>query len=121
MFKRLSDSLRAVAFELKELRQAREYDIQAAFNGLNNKLDQIIMTQTELAAGLKAIQTQVGKVAAEQAARFDVLTAKIVELEALIGTGGAIGTEVTDALAAVQTALQALDDVIPDAPPAPTP
>ena len=48
-----------------------------------NKLDRIIMNQAELATGLKAIQTQVGKVEG------------------------------------VKTALQALDDVIPDAPPTP--
>lgn len=80
------------------------------------------MTQAELAAGLVAIQTQVGKVAAEQAARSDALAAKIAELEAVIAAGGDVTTEVTDALEGVKTALQALDDVIPDAPPVePTP
>ena len=83
------------------------------------KLDRIIMNQAELAAGLKAIQTQVGKVAAEQAAKSDALIAKVAELEAVIAAGGDVTQEVTDALDGVKTALQALDDVIPDAPPTP--
>jgi len=84
-----------------------------------NKLDRIIMNQAELAAGLKAIQTQVGKVAAEQAAKSDALIAKVAELEAIIAAGGDVTPEVTEALEGVKTALQALDDVIPDAPPTP--
>lgn len=77
------------------------------------------MTQVELAAGLKAIQTQVGKVAAEQAAKSDALIAKVAELEAVIAAGGDVTAEVTEALDGVKVALQALDDVIPDAPPIP--
>jgi hypothetical protein len=84
-----------------------------------NKLDRIIMNQAELATGLKAIQTQVGKVAAEQAAKSDALIAKVAELEAIIAAGGDVTPEVTEALEGVKTALQALDDVIPDAPPTP--
>ena len=84
-----------------------------------NKLDRIIMNQAELATGLKAIQTQVGKVAAEQAAKSDALIAKVAELEAIIAAGGDVTPEVTEALEGVKTALQALDDVIPDAPPVP--
>ena len=83
------------------------------------KLDKILMNQAELAAGLKAIQTQVGKVAAEQAAKSDALIAKVAELEAIIAAGGDVTPEVTEALEGVKTALQALDDVIPDAPPTP--
>ena len=81
-----------------------------------NKLDKILMNQAELAAGLNAIQTQVGKVAAEQAAKSDALIAKVAELEAIIAAGGDVTPEVTTALEGVKTALQALDDVIPDAP-----
>lgn len=76
----------------------------------------LLMNQAELAAGLKAIQTQVGKVAAEQAKRSDELAAKIKQLEDIIAAGGDVTAEVTEALDGVKTALQALDDVIPDAP-----
>ncbi len=75
------------------------------------------MNQAELAAGLKALQTQLGKVAKEQSDRFDALTLKIKELTDIINAGGDVTQEVTDALAGVQTALQSLDDTIPDAPP----
>jgi len=79
-------------------------------------LKQIIMNQAELAAGLKTIQTQVGKVAKEQSDRFDALTAKIKELTDIINAGGDVTQEVTDALAGVQTAMNDLDNTIPDAP-----
>ena len=59
--------------------------------------------------------SQIGKVAAEQAARFDTLTAAIAALEAQILSGEAT-PGVTAALATAQAALQNLDDVIPDAP-----
>lgn len=75
-----------------------------------------MINQTELAAGLVAIQTQVAKVALEQSNRFDAVTAKVAELEAIIAAGGTIGTAVETAFAGVQSAVQALDDVIPDAP-----
>ena len=74
------------------------------------------MTQKELADGLKQIQTQVGKVAAEQSKRFDELSKEIADLEATIAAGGDVTPEVTQGLADVQTALQSLDDTIPDAP-----
>lgn len=76
----------------------------------------IIMTQTELAAGLTALKTQLGKVAKEQSDRFDALTKTIADLQAVIDAGGTIGTEVVDAVNAVKAAVQALDDVVPDAP-----
>jgi len=74
------------------------------------------MTQVELAAGLKTIQTQVGKVAREQSDRFDALSKEIAELKVIIEAGDAVTPEVAQALTDVQNALQALDDTIPDAP-----
>jgi len=84
---------------------------------LDKKLDQIIMNQAELTVGLKTIQTQVGKVAKEQSDRFDVLSKEIQDLKDIINAGGDVTPEVTQAFADVQTALQSLDDSIPDAPP----
>lgn len=77
------------------------------------------MTQIELTAGLKTLQTQIGKVATEQSNRFDTLTAEIKRLNDVITAGGDVTPEVTQALADVQTALQSLDDVVPDAPETP--
>lgn len=79
----------------------------------------ILMTQAELAAGLKALQAQVGKIGNEQSARFDAAQAKIAELEELIKAGGTITQEVVDAFDGVKVAMQTLDDAIPD--PVPTP
>lgn len=73
------------------------------------------MNQVELAAGLKTLQTQVGKVALEQSNRFDVLSKEIADLKTVIEQG-TVTPEVASALADVQTAMQALDDVVPDAP-----
>ena len=86
---------------------------------LDKKLDQIIMNQAELAAGLTKIQTQVGKVAKEQSDRFDALSKEIADLKAVIDAGGNVTPEVAQAVTDVQTALQSLDDTIPDAPPTP--
>ncbi len=72
-------------------------------------------TQAELAEDLRKLKAQVNKVAVEQGARFDTLTAKIAELEATI-RDGTVTPEVETALAEVKTALQSLDDTIPDAP-----
>ena len=74
-------------------------------------------TQAEIAAGLTQLQTQIGKVAKEQSDRFDTLTATIKDLTDKLNAGGDATPEVVAALASVQTALQSLDDTIPDAPP----
>lgn len=75
----------------------------------------IIMTQAELSAALDKLTAQVGKVAAEQSTRFDTLTAEVKRLTDIINAGE-VTPEVAAALATVQTALQNLDDAIPDAP-----
>lgn len=75
----------------------------------------IIMTQTELSAALDKLTSQVGKVAKEQSDRFDALSAEIKRLTDLI-EAGEVKPEVATALASVQTALQALDEAVPDAP-----
>ena len=77
------------------------------------------MTQVELTDALNKLTEQEGKIAKEQSDRFDALTAKIQELTDIINAGE-VTPEVTAALAGLQTAVQSLDDVIPDAPP-PTP
>lgn len=97
--------------DLREL----EVRIMTALERIENHM---ALNQTELASGLKQLQTQVGKVAKEQSDRFDTLTAKIKELEDLLNAGN-VTPEVEAAFGEVKTALQALDDTIPDAPPVP--
>lgn len=105
-----------------ELKSIREKGCHGSHSNLATKQDlketerKIMLSQAELTAGLLQIKTQVAKVAQEQSTRFDTLTAKIAELQAIIAAGGTIGPEVEAALQEVKTALQALDDTIPDAP-----
>lgn len=75
---------------------------------------QIMKTQSELAADLAALTTQTNKIAAEQGKRFDDLTAVIVKLTEQINAGE-VTPEVQASLAELQTKLQSLDDSIPDA------
>ena len=87
---------------------------------LDRKLDQIIMTQKELATKLAELTAQEGKVAKEQSDRFDAVSAALKALQDSINSGDApVSQEVTDNLASLTTAVQSLDDAIPDAPPAP--
>jgi len=76
-----------------------------------------MLTQTEITAALERMTAQTGKIAKEQSDRFDVLTAKIAELTALI-EAGPVTPALEAALAATQAALDSLDAAIPDAPPA---
>ena len=82
---------------------------------IERKVIKTMATQSEIEAGLVALTAQIGKVAAEQAGRFDTLTAAIAALEAQIAAGEAT-PGVVAALATAQAALTALDEVIPDAP-----
>jgi len=77
------------------------------------------MTPQQLETLLNNQTTQIGKIAKEQSDRFDTLTAKIKELTDLLAAGGSITPEIETAAANVQTALDALDASIPDAPPTP--
>lgn len=79
------------------------------------------MNQAELAAQLAALKEQANKIAAEQGARADALAAEIKRLNDLLSQGGEVSEEVKTQLAAVQAAMQALDDSIPDVQPPPTP
>lgn len=100
-------------------RPSKILDLLLPWRGINRKLDTIMATQAELAADLILLKAQTNKIFAEQGARFDALTTRIAELEALIRGGGEVTPEVTAALAELKTALQSLDDTIPDAAPPP--
>lgn len=76
---------------------------------------ELLMNATQLEQLLNNQTTQIGKIAQEQSDRFDVLTAKIKDLTDLI-EAGEVTPAVETAVAGVQTALDALDAAIPDAP-----
>ncbi len=79
----------------------------------------LMMTSDQLETLLNNQTTQIGKIAKEQADRFDTLTAAFNALQALIDAGGTISAKVETAAANVQAALDSLDAAVPDAPPTP--
>ncbi len=72
----------------------------------------IEMKLEELSAALLTVSNQMAK------AKDEILT-RIAELEAAVGNAGELPPEVVDAVNAVIGAAQQLDDIVPDAPPAP--
>lgn len=76
------------------------------------KLNTIMANQDELAAELTALKEQADKANAE-------LVQKIADLEAAIVAAGNTTPAVDAALAALKTSVQSVDDIVPDAPPAP--
>lgn len=73
---------------------------------------EILMKLEELSATLLTLSNQLAK------AKEEIL-AKIAALEAAVGEAKDLPQEVVDAVAGVLVAAQALDDIVPDAPPAP--
>lgn len=98
---------------------SHQQHIHSLLHRLENKIDNIMATQAELSADLRAVNAQQIKTATEivalQAGQ-DALTAKIVELQAIVDAGGAIGQELIDAVAAVKAQSQTNDELIPDVP-----
>jgi DNA repair exonuclease SbcCD ATPase subunit len=75
----------------------------------------IMASQAEAVAELKAIKDQNKKSQAEVRAALDALLAKITALEAAVANAEAT-PELTAAVAELKTESQTLDDLIPDAP-----
>ncbi len=92
-------------------------DKPATYRAIAKQLHSIIMTQKELATRLKALTAKDGKIAAEQATRFDKLSADFQALKDSINSGDApVSQDVADNLTELETSMQALDDTIPDPP-----
>ncbi|HMJ13402.1 MAG TPA: hypothetical protein VK524_18415 [Polyangiaceae bacterium] len=81
--------------------------MHSLFRSLNTKVDTIMATQAEHAAKLRALGTQLAK------ARTEIISA-VDKLKAAIEAGGNSSEEVDDATAALETAVQGLDDLNPD-------
>lgn len=104
--------MKLIPFLLDWLGWERVSEIRARHEQLINLMAK---NQTQLNADLKALSIQSEKIAAEQAKRFDDLTAVITKLTDQINAGE-VTPEVEASLAELQTKLQSLDDTIPDAP-----
>lgn len=124
----LAGALHAIAREIHDSSEQRKAEmawLRSRFNGATKQdietLGKLIMaSQQELAADLQASVVQLKKTLGEIKSvqdNTDVLKAKIVELEALVAAGGAIGPELVQAVADVKNLTQAVDDSIPDTAP----
>jgi hypothetical protein len=76
----------------------------------------IMSTQEQLASDILAVADKVTKVGAETR----TLLAKIGDLQAALNNAGAVSPEVTEAMAVLQTQVDVVDLLVPDAP-APAP
>lgn len=69
-------------------------------------------TQAQLAADILAVADKVSKVGAETR----TLLAKIGELQTALDNAGSVSPEVTEAMAALQSQVDVVDGLVPDAP-----
>lgn len=69
-------------------------------------------TQAELAQALRDLKTEAAKAK-------DEITAKIASLEVAVVAAGNVTPEVEAALADLRAGVQAIDDIVPDAPTTP--
>lgn len=81
------------------------------FDALNQKLEALMATQADQAAALRALSAQLTKARAEIIRAVDRLTVAVA-------AAGATTPEVDAATADLQAAVQSLDDLNPDEPPA---
>lgn len=81
------------------------------------KLNQMALSNAELAQGLTDVSAHVTKIGAETSATLQ----KVADLEAALANQGGISPEVEAAFNALKTQVQVVDDLIQDAPTPPTP
>jgi chromosome segregation ATPase len=87
-----------------------EATLEANHHQITRRLDRIVTNQEAAAA----IAAQLTKALGEIRGLVDTLNANIVELQGQVAAGGTVD------LSAVSAVAQQLDDIVPDAPAAPT-
>jgi chromosome segregation ATPase len=93
-------------------------EVLRALRHINDRLEMIMATQTELIETLRLVNEQQKKTVEEirtLQGSVDTLNERIAELEALIAAGE-VSQELTDAVQAVKDQAQIVDDQIPDVP-----
>jgi len=94
-------------------RPSKLLDLLNPWRVVNRKLDQIMETQADLAAELNARTAQIRKA-------IDEIQLKLSELLEQVRNAPA-APELTAAVSALSAAVQAADDIVPDAPSPPAP
>lgn len=89
---------------------------QALLDALHRLEQKLMTTQAELAAQLQALAAQAEKSRGEVVAAVGALNSRVAELEQALANAGQVSPEVEAAFAAVKNAVQAVDDLNPDAP-----
>jgi chromosome segregation ATPase len=84
---------------------------------LNQKADKIMATQSDAAAQLTSINTELAKIATETQGLLD----QVAALQAAASAAGNVTPELQSAIDAVAAQAKVVDDLVPDAPAAPTP
>jgi hypothetical protein len=79
-------------------------------NLITQKLDKIMSTQQEIAAGLNAATEQLKKIATESGKTLQ----KVSELEAALANQSNVTPELQSAFDALKTQVQVVDDLVPD-------
>ena len=91
--------------------------ILVALKDIQKELKLIMATNAELKADLDAVSAQVAKIGTETSATLQ----KVTDLENALANAGGTTPEVDAAMAALKAQVQLVDDLVPDAGPAPTP
>lgn len=86
-----------------------------SFLSIHQKLDKIMSTQTELAAQVQAIGTQVAKIGEES----KITLQKVTDLEFALANQDNVSPELQAAVDALKQQVQVVDDLVADAPAAP--
>ena len=76
-------------------------------------------TQTELSAELSAVAAAVGKIGSETAATLAQVGTLQAQVDELLANAGSVTPELKAAVDALAAQVKAVDDLIPDATPAP--
>lgn len=94
--------------------------IDTSLNTLHTKVDDMATSQSQAAADLRTVKTQLDKISTESGS----LLQKISDLEAAAAAAGNVTPELQAAINALKTQAQVLDDLVPDTgqnPPATNP
>jgi hypothetical protein len=89
-----------------------DFEVRGLIQQLVTQGHTIMATQNELAADLATVKAAVAKIGSETTTTLQ----KVADLEAALAAGGMTSPAVDAALADLKAQVQAVDDLIPDAP-----